>query len=152
MKCADDSRKPGDPLRSPKAEQYAQLRAKGIPAREAGEELGLLEGKAYMQLERTPEHRARVAELKAAEDAPMKLSLDWLASQLNMNVVAGRASNQIKASTEALVRLADLYRENREHFDSQRAEQTGGGAVPETRAVDRRSRLTAVPAIAKESA
>lgn len=106
-----------------------------------------MEGKAYMRFECSQEHRDRVAELKAAEDAPAKLSLDMLASELYTNVVAARTHEQFKASTEALVRLADLYRENREHFDSQRAEQSSGGAVPAERAVDRRSRLTAVPSI-----
>jgi hypothetical protein len=144
-------RKPGEPLRNAKAEAYAKLRAQGVPAREAAEELQLVEGKAYMRFECSSEHRSRVEELKAAEDAPMKLSLDWLASQLNMNVTAAREANQFKASTEALVRLADLYRENREHFDSRNAPEAGGGGPVDPRSADRRARLTAVPAV-KETA
>lgn len=154
MKRESDSqsqgRKPGEPLRNAKAEAYAKLRAQGVPAREAAEELSLAEGKAYMKFECSQEHRSRVAELKAAEDAPMKLSLDWLASQLNMNVSAAREACQFKASTEALVRLADLYRENREHFDSRNAPESPSGPV-DPRSADRRARLTAVPAV-KETA
>lgn len=144
-------RKPGEPLRDAKAEAYAKLRADGATARGAAEELELVAGRAYMRIESTPEFRERVQELRAAGDAPLKLNLDWLASQLNQNVVGARNSEQWKASTEALVRLADLYRENREHFDSarKRDDETGAPAVGST---DRRARLTAVPAIAKETA
>lgn len=148
---SQSGRKPGEPLRNAKAEAYAKLRAQGVPAREAAEELQLVEGKAYMRFECSQEHRSRVAELKAAEDAPMKLSLDWLASQLNMNVTAAREANQFKASTEALVRLADLYRENREHFDSRSAPESPSGGGNDPRSADRRARLTAVPAV-KETA
>lgn len=149
---SESQRKPGDPLPNAKAEAYAKMRARQVPAREAGEELGLLEAKTYMRFECSPEHRARVAELKAAEDAPMKLSLDWLASELNVNVVGARAAGQFKASTEALVRLADMYRENREHFDSKGSARDAPDAGGEPRSTDRRARLTAVPAIAKETA
>lgn len=154
MKRESDShpRKPGEPLRDAKAESYAKLRASGVTARGAAEELGLVAGRAYMNIERTQEYRERVQELRAAEDAPLRLSLDWLASELNVNVVGARASGQYKASTEALVRLADLYRENREHFDSKGAREPDSGAGADTRGTDRRARLTAVPAIAKETA
>jgi hypothetical protein len=146
------TRKPGEPLRNAKAEAYARLRAQGRPAREAADELGLAEGKAYMKFECSQEHRARVAELKAAEDAPAKLSLDMLASELYTNVVAARHADQFKASTEALVRLADLYRENREHFDSQRTQDSSSSTpATEARGTDRRARLTAVPSV-KETA
>jgi hypothetical protein len=146
------TRKPGEPLRDAKAEAYAKLRASGVTARGAAEELELVAGRAYMNIERTQEFRERVQELRAAEEAPLKLSLDWLASQLNMNVSSAREAQQFKASTEALVRLADLYRENREHFDSKSAPEAPGGVGADPRSTDRRARLTAVPAIAKETA
>jgi hypothetical protein len=123
-----------------------------MPAREAGEELGLRESGTYMKFERSPEHRARVAELKAQEEAPLKLSPTWLAGELHTNVVSARSAGQFKASTEALVRLADLYRDYKDLFDAQHpAETAPTPGAPDPRSTDRRARLTAVPNV-KESA
>lgn len=145
-------RTPGQPLANAKAEAYAQLRAGGMPAREAGEELGLRESGTYMRFERSPEHRARVAELKAQEEAPLKLSPEWLAGELHTNVVSARSAGQFKASTEALVRLADLYRDYKDLFDGLHPDaKAPTPGAPDPRSTDRRARLTAVPS-AKESA
>jgi hypothetical protein len=126
MRDTTAQRLPGQPLSDTASEAYARLRASGETCREAAELSGLRD---HMRLEKSPDFRVRVQELRGEIEEQPKLSLQWLVGQLMKNVEGARNAEQFKASTEALKHLHDLYRDNKDHFDAEGREESGPAAV-----------------------
>lgn len=115
-------REPGQPFPDASVEEYAQRRAHGSPVRAASLHVGLTPHAAG-RLEKAPEFERRLQELRASRTEA--LDLNWIVSELMLNVRDARIVNAFKASNEAIIQLYEIYEKNKDLFDAGALQQVG---------------------------
>jgi hypothetical protein len=108
------NRTPTGAFADPRVEEYAQRRAQGSPPNEAAIHCGF--GRPLTsRLEQTQELKYRLEAIKSSKAE--RLSLKWIVSELMTNVHAGRCERSVKSSTDALVKLYEIWCAHKEELD-----------------------------------
>ena len=108
------NRTPTGAFADPRVEEYAQRRAQGSPPNEAAIHCGF--GRPLTsRLEATQELKYRLEAIKSSKAE--RLSLKWIVCELMTNVHAGRCERSVKSSTDALVKLYEIWCAHKEELD-----------------------------------
>lgn len=130
------NRTPSGAFADARVEEYAQRRAQGSPPSEAAIHCGF--GRPLTsRLEQTQELKHRLEEIKSSKAE--RLSLKWIVAELMTNVHAGRCERSVKSSTDALIKLYDIWCAHKDELD-----KATNAEVARTVAERRRGALRAV--------